>query len=88
MCGARGLGGLFRGGGRWHIYIIFLHTWVQNFFILLSQFSFIQIFFGDAVLVAAGVSLAWSFRAAGGGICWAIGPLFRFGLLVRSQLQL
>ena len=80
---------MFRGGGRWHIYIIFLHTWVQNFFILLSQFSFIQFFFfGDAVLVAAVVSLAWSFCSARGGVCWVIGPLFCSELLVRFVCRL
>ena len=31
------------------------------------------------MLVAAVISFAWSFRAAGGGIGWVGGSLFRIG---------
>ena len=75
---------MFRGGGWWHIYIIFpwvlsyyfiKSVWFRTFICLLKEFFFV---------VALCVSLARSFRAAGGGICWVIGPLFRSDLLVRA----
>ena len=63
-----------------YVYIIIYYFIVVYLFVLL--------FAGVVIAVAVGDSFAWSFRAAGGRICWVIGPLFCSGLLVRSGFWL